>query len=82
MNDLYRNRLAVQGTHMGDVLKKQSDTIMNQTFKNDIAYRVVYIDGKPIDAKYITYTYYSIDQDAVDYNLQVRPGVHFRRYSG
>lgn len=77
MNDLYRNRLAVQGTHMGDVLKKQSDTIMNQTFKNDIAYRVVYIDGKPIDAKYITYTYYSIDQDAVDYHLQFRPGIHF-----
>lgn len=62
---------------MGEVLKKQSDTIMNQTFKNDIAYRVCYIDGEPVDAKYIVYTYYSISKDAVDYHLQFRPGVHY-----
>ena len=49
---------------MGEVLKKQSDEIMNNTFTNDIAYRLVYIDGKPVDAKYITYTYYSISQAA------------------
>ena len=62
---------------MGEVLKNQSDLIMNQTFTNDIAYRKCYIDGKPVDAKYITYTYYSISKDFVDYHLQFRPGVHF-----
>ena len=50
---------------------------MNQTFTNDIAYRKCYIDGEPVDAKYITYTYYSISKDFVDYHLQFRPGVHF-----
>lgn len=62
---------------MGEALKKQSDVIMNQTFTRDIAYRVVYIDDKPVDAKYITHTYYSVLQDPVDYHLQFRPGVHF-----
>ena len=77
MNSLYKKRLEVRGKYMGEVLKKQSDEIMNQTFTNDIAYRLVYIDGKPVDARYITYTYYSISQDAVDYHLQFRPGVHY-----
>lgn len=77
MLDLYKKRLLVRGKHMGEVLKKQSDIIMDKTFKNDIAYRVCYIDGKPVDAKYIVYTYYSISKDAVDYHLQFRPGVHY-----
>lgn len=75
--DLYRKRLTAQGRYMGEVLKNQSDVIMNETFTNDIAYRLCYIDGKPVDAKYIVYTYYSISSDAVDYHLQFRPGVHY-----
>lgn len=62
---------------MGEALKNQSDMIMNETFTRDIAYRKCYIDDKPVDAKYITYTYYSISKDAVDYHLQFRPGVHY-----
>lgn len=77
MNDLYKARLSIQGTYMGEVLKNQSDTIMNETFTNDIAYRLCYIEGKPVDAKYIVHTYYSISKDAVDYHLQFRPGVHY-----
>lgn len=77
MLDSYKKRLSIRGNHMGEALKKQSDVIMDKTFKNDIAYRVCYIDGKPVDAKYITYTYYSISKDAVDYHLQFRPGVHY-----
>lgn len=53
---------------MGEALKNQSDMIMNETFTRDIAYRKCYIDDKPVDAKYITYTYYSISKDAVDYH--------------
>ena len=52
----YRKRLLRNGSYMGEVLKNQSDLIMNQTFTNDIAYRKCYIDGKPVDAKYITYS--------------------------
>lgn len=77
MLELYKRRLKASGTHMGDALKKQSDMIMDKTFKNDIAYRVCYIEGKPVDAKYIVHTYYTISKDAVDYHLQFRPGVHY-----
>ncbi len=77
MLDLYRRRLSNQGRHMGEALKKQSDTIMNETFTRDIAYRVCYIDSEPVDAKYLVYTYASLSSDAVDYHLQFRPGVHF-----
>lgn len=77
MLELYKKRLLQQGTYMGEALKNQSDMIMNHTFTNDIAYRKCYINDKPVDAKYITYTYYSISKDAVDYHLQFRPGVHY-----
>lgn len=76
MLELYKRRVGNQGRHVGEALKKQSDTIMEQTFDRDIAYRICYLDGKPIEAKYITYTYYSISKDAVDYHLQFKPGVH------
>ena len=76
-NNLYKRRLSSRGEHMGQALKSQSDVIMDKTFKNDIAYRKCYINGKPVDAKYIVYTYYSISKDAVDYHLQFRPGVHY-----
>lgn len=77
MLELYKKRLNASGTHMGDALKKQSDMIMDKTFTRDIAYRKCFIDGKPIDAKYIVHTYYTISKDAVDYHLQFRPGVHY-----
>lgn len=77
MLDLFKKRMLAQGNHMGEVLKNQSDIIMDKTFKNDIAYRVCYIDGEPVDTKYIVHTYYSISSDAVDYHLQFRPGVHY-----
>lgn len=31
---------------------------------------------KPIDAKYLVHTYYSINKDTIDYFLQFRPNVH------
>lgn len=65
------------GSYMGEALKNQSDMIMNATFTRDIAYRLCYINGEPVDAKYITHTYYSISKDAVDYHLQFRPKVHY-----
>ena len=77
MLEAYKKRLNQKGKYMGEVLKRQSDVIMDKTFTRDIAYRLCYIDGEPVDAKYITYTYYSISKDAVDYHLQFRPGVHY-----
>lgn len=77
MLELYKKRLQASGSYMGEALKNQSDMIMNETFKRDTNYRLCYIDDEPVDAKYITYTYYSISKDAVDYHLQFRPGVHY-----
>ena len=77
MLDLYRKRLQQSGNHMGEVLKNQSDMIMNATFTRDIAYRKCRINNMPVDAKYIVHTYYNISKDAVDYHLQFRPGIHY-----
>lgn len=77
MFDLYKKRVSATGTFMGEALKKQADAIMNATFTRDIAYRKCFIDGEPVDAKYIVHTYYTISKDAVDYHIQFRPGVHY-----
>lgn len=77
MFDLYKKRVAATGAYMGEALKKQADSIMDATFTRDIAYRKCYIDDKPVDAKYIVHTYYTISKDAVDYHIQFRPGVHY-----
>ena len=46
MFDQYRNRIKTQGGQMGKALKRQSDMIMDATFKRDIAYRVCYLQDK------------------------------------
>ena len=43
MFDEFKNRMAFEGKTMGEVLKKQSDMIMDATFTRDIAYRKCYI---------------------------------------
>ncbi|MCQ2076015.1 MAG: hypothetical protein MJZ20_03130 [Bacteroidaceae bacterium] len=43
MYDDFMKRMARQGKHNGEVYKRQSDMIMDATFKNDIAYRKCYI---------------------------------------
>lgn len=43
MFDEFKNRMAFKGKTMGEVLKKQSDMIMDATFTRDIAYRRCYI---------------------------------------
>ena len=46
MFENYMNRMARQGKYMGQVLKNQSDVIMDATFTNDVAYRVCYLQNK------------------------------------
>lgn len=80
--DSYLGQLGSRGNHLGEVRKTQSDNVMNATFKNDIAYKRVYIlaeDGwKYEDAKYQKHATYSILRDAVDYYLMFRPNVHYK----
>ena len=42
----FKNRMARQGNYMGQVLKNQSDVIMDATFSRDPAYRVCYLQNK------------------------------------
>ena len=42
----FKNRMARQGNYMGQVLKNQSDVIMDATFSRDPAYRVCYLQVK------------------------------------
>lgn len=42
----FKNRMARQGSYMGQVLKNQSDVIMDATFSRDPAYRVCYLQTK------------------------------------
>ena len=48
MYDLFNNRMKLQGRNMGEVLKHQSDKIMDATFTNDVAYRKCYIQDKDV----------------------------------
>ena len=36
---MYKKRLGFQGANIGQVMKKQSDMIMNESFKRDVDYR-------------------------------------------
>lgn len=42
----FKNRMARQGSYMGQALKTQADAIMDATFSRDPAYRVCYLQGK------------------------------------
>lgn len=46
MFDNFKARMRSQGSYMGQVLKNQSDVIMDATFKNDVAFRVCYLQDK------------------------------------
>ena len=46
MFDQFKNRMKRQGNYMGQVLKNQSDVIMDATFSRDPAYRVCYLQDK------------------------------------
>ena len=78
----YKKFLSLQGQHLGEVRKNESDMIMNATFTGDIAYRKVYILSKEegwqfVDAKFSKHVAASTSKDAVDSYLQFRPKVHY-----
>jgi len=77
----YKAMLSSQGKNISQVVKTQSDMIMNETFCSDPTYKRVYIltpDGWRFeDAKYQFHTAQSILRDKVDYYLQFRPKTHY-----
>lgn len=86
MFDTYKNRMAIRGRDMSDMLRKQSNMVIEQTWVRDPNYRQVYVvrvnRGLPevtmehelIDVKFNIKTYQSITSDEAAYMLQFRHG--------
>lgn len=86
MFDAYKNRMALHGANMSDMLRRQSNMVIEQTWTRDPNYRQVYVvkvdNGLPevttecelIDVKFNIKTYQSITSDEVSYLLQFRHG--------
>ena len=86
MFESYRNRMTYRGKNMSEMLRKQSNMIIDQTWDRDPNYREVYVvkvdNGLPevteahelIDAKFNIKTYQTITSDESPYLIQFRHG--------
>lgn len=86
MFEAYKNRIAMRGKNVSEMLRKQSNMVIEYTWDRDPNYRQVYVvkvnSGLPevtaehelIDAKFNIKTYQSITADEVSYLLQFRHG--------
>ena len=83
MFDAYKRVYGQTGKTMGEVLKSQSDMIMDYTFDRDINYKKCFINDKEYDAKLIKIFDYTINADQIEYYLQFKPHVHpEKEYNG
>lgn len=79
MLEMYKRRMSYQGDTIGQALKKQSDSIMNQTFTRDINYRKAKLYNQnhefleEVEIKFQKKANYSISGDSVDFWVQFRP---------
>ena len=86
MFESYKNRMAVRGRSTGDMLRKQSNMVVEQTWDRDPNARKVYVvradSGLPkvteenelIDCKFNVKTYENITSDKPSYWMQFRHG--------
>lgn len=86
MFDIYKNRMAARGRNMSDMLRMQSNMVIEQTWSRDPNYRQVYVvkidSGLPevtaenelIDCKFNVKTYENITSDEPSYWMQFRHG--------
>lgn len=86
MFESYRNRMAQRGRNMSEMLRMQSNMVIEETWTRDPNWRQVYVvkanSGLPevtvehelIDVKFNIKTYQSITSDEVAYLLQFRHG--------
>ena len=86
MYDVYKNRMAHRGKNMGEMLRMQSNMVIEQTWDRDPNFRQVYVvkvdKGLPkvtekhnlIDVKFNVETYQTIASDEPAYLLQFRHG--------
>ena len=86
MFDHFKNRMAQRGENMSEMLRMQSNMVIEQTWDRDPNYRSVYVvkvnHGLPevtpkhelIDAKFNVDTYQKADSNEPAYHLQFRHG--------
>lgn len=86
MYEAYKNRMAYRGNNMSEMLRMQSNMVIEQTWDRDPNYRQVYVvkvdSGLPkitaqhelIDVKFNVKTYADIKSDEPSYLLQFRHG--------
>lgn len=83
MYDLFYQRMNQKGRTAGEVMKRQSDQIMEKTFLNDLHTKKVHIYNsfKEIDvwtyAKYQSVSTFSVLKDQIDYRIQFLPGEYY-----
>ena len=92
MFESYKNRMAARGKNMSEMLRMQSNMVIEQTWNRDPNYRQVYVvrvsSGLPevtvehelIDAKFNVKTYSNITSDEPSYWMQFRHGEEKRRH--
>ena len=86
MFEAYKNRMAYRGKNMSEILRMQSNMVIEQTWDRDPNYRQVYVvkvnsglpeitaEHKLIDVKFNVKTYADIKSDEPSYLLQFRHG--------
>lgn len=84
--EAYKNRMAAHGRNMSEMLRMQSNMVIEQTWERDPNYRQVYVvhvnHGLPevtakhelVDVKFNVDTYQKVDSDEPAYHLQFRHG--------
>lgn len=77
MLELYKNRLQAQGGSTSNAMIQNSNSIMNQTFRNSTAYKLAVINGEEVDVRFYEGSSVNIDSDEPDYQLQFRPNVRY-----
>lgn len=87
MFEHYKNRMAHRGSNPSEMLRMQSNMVIEQTWKRDPNYRSVYVvktvRGLPaitekhglLDAKFNVDTYQKVGSDEPAYHIQFRHGV-------
>ena len=90
MFETYKNRMATRGRNMGEMLRLQSNMVIEQTWERDPNYRQVYVvrvnHGLPevtakhelVDVKFNVESYQKLTSDEPAYLLQFRHGAEKR----
>ena len=90
MYEAYKNRMAMRGGNMSEMLRTQSRMVIEQTWNRDPNYRRVYVvkvdSGLPkvtplhelVDVKFNVKTYSNITSDEPSYWMQFRHGAEKR----